>query len=355
MKLALLPLFACSLISFASAANENSKFNEVYQAYQAAYANDGLTKEVQKLGKQSYELGCEVYGQQSKNCIALLVNYADMFKGKGGRKELSLAVDKQVTFEKESGDYPSIELAEYYIRLAKKYRDPKKANKLLSKATNIARESDDSRPLDAALIRLEAGKKYLQNGDRKSKLIVKAHKILEDQLPVDHQLLIESRFWLGKYYRATKKVNKSITLFEENLKHFDRQTDFTHPYELTSRAFLVDAYSKIKKPDEATKHCIAIGEMKPWDESQEQIPLFRVHPKYPMSMARLRKEGWIKLKFDISETGTVRNIEIIDASREGFEKVSKEALEQWRYAPKFKNGKAVVAEGLSVQLDFKMG
>ncbi len=75
---------------------------------------------------------------------------------------------------------------------------------------------------------------------------------------------------------------------------------------------------------------------------------------YPFSSARRDKSGMVILGFTISKSGTVMDPNIIE-SRGGsaFEKSSLAVLKQWRYAPKFEDGKAVEAYS-TVQLDFKM-
>jgi len=95
--------------------------------------------------------------------------------------------------------------------------------------------------------------------------------------------------------------------------------------------------------------------MTPWQEDIKPQPLFRLPPKYPTKMARNRKEGWVLLSFDISAYGFVENIAVLESSHRGFEEVSKEALERWRYAPKFEDGQAVKAEDMRVQLDYTFG
>ncbi len=94
--------------------------------------------------------------------------------------------------------------------------------------------------------------------------------------------------------------------------------------------------------------------MTPWDDSQEQRPLFRATPKYPINYARKGKSGWVKIGFTVSDFGTVTKPIIIDSQGgKGFEKSSLTALKKWRYAPKFDHGKPVEAY-TTVRLDFKM-
>jgi len=84
-------------------------------------------------------------------------------------------------------------------------------------------------------------------------------------------------------------------------------------------------------------------------------PVVRINPKYPAAAARDGIEGWVKLRFDINEIGGVTNIEVIDAEpKRVFNKAARQALRKWKYRAKSEDGKAMVQQGLTVQLDFNM-
>jgi protein TonB len=62
-------------------------------------------------------------------------------------------------------------------------------------------------------------------------------------------------------------------------------------------------------------------------------------PVYPAAALRDGVEGWVELNFTITETGTVRDIEVVDATPRGvFESAATEALASWRYKPRIANG-----------------
>ncbi|MCJ7450988.1 MAG: TonB family protein [Steroidobacteraceae bacterium] len=66
------------------------------------------------------------------------------------------------------------------------------------------------------------------------------------------------------------------------------------------------------------------------------------NPVYPAAALRDGVEGWVELSFTITETGTVRDIEVVDATPRGvFESSAMEALASWRYKPRIANGQPV--------------
>lgn len=83
-------------------------------------------------------------------------------------------------------------------------------------------------------------------------------------------------------------------------------------------------------------------------------PIERVKPEFPQEAALKGIEGWVLLRFDITEEGRVENIEVINANpRNMFERKARDAVKKWKYAPRMANGQAVKVIGREVQIDFK--
>lgn len=90
-------------------------------------------------------------------------------------------------------------------------------------------------------------------------------------------------------------------------------------------------------------------------ETSNVIPLEKSEPKYPKEALMSGTEGWVLLKYDITATGEVENIEILDANpRDVFDKASKQALRQWKFKPQMVNGVAVAQKGKQVKIEFKL-
>jgi len=65
-------------------------------------------------------------------------------------------------------------------------------------------------------------------------------------------------------------------------------------------------------------------------------------PVYPAAALRDGVEGWVELSFTISETGTVRDIDVVDSMPHGvFDSAASEALGSWRFKPRIANGQPV--------------
>ena len=84
-------------------------------------------------------------------------------------------------------------------------------------------------------------------------------------------------------------------------------------------------------------------------------PIVRVEPKYPTSAAKDGVEGWVKLSFSITASGTVSNIKVLDSQpKRTFNQAARRALAKWKYKPNIQAGKAQAQDGMMVMLDFKL-
>lgn len=71
------------------------------------------------------------------------------------------------------------------------------------------------------------------------------------------------------------------------------------------------------------------------------MPLSRQPPKYPYRAARRGIEGWVRVRFRVTETGTVEDVRVLDADPAGmFEKAATRAVYRWRFKPRIVNGQA---------------
>ncbi|MFT5295778.1 MAG: TonB family protein [Colwellia sp.] len=359
LKWTYLSLAILMILSFNTNANPekilNSQFKTAYYSYQNAVKSKDEDAQF-KYAKEAYQLGNKFYGETNINTANLALILAQQHLNKKQKKLATpLLLSTLNIFKREHGNN-AIELPEIYILLGQSLPHNKRKRSIgyYLKALDISEDLEKEHPYFNAEIQLEAGIVLLRLGSRKSNVILSAQKFFTENLPKNDKRVVNSNFYAGKYNAARQKYSKAIENWQANLPVFESLEGATHPLELSTHAFLIDALEKSGKSDEATKHCIAIGSMTPWNDSQEQRPLFRTNPKYPASNARRGKEGWVKVGFTISDFGTVTDAKILDSEGgRGFEKSSLAVLEEWRYAPKFEDGKPIEAYA-TVQLDFSM-
>jgi periplasmic protein TonB len=85
------------------------------------------------------------------------------------------------------------------------------------------------------------------------------------------------------------------------------------------------------------------------------VPLVRINPEYPQRALTRGIEGYVTVQFTITETGSVADAVVVDASPKGmFEEAALKAIARWRYNPKVEDGKPVVRKGVQNMLRFQL-
>jgi len=85
------------------------------------------------------------------------------------------------------------------------------------------------------------------------------------------------------------------------------------------------------------------------------IPLVRQPPIYPARPAQRGIEGWVRLSFDITPTGSVDNIRIVDEKpMNTFGRAATKALSRWRYKPEVKSGRPIRRTDVEIVITFNL-
>ncbi len=355
MKKRSLTLCIALLFSQQSIANETTtqEFNDTYRAYVAAVENQQDSSE---LAKKAYELGKEIYGESADNTANLAINYANSLAKSEQEQRFNLYKTAYEILKKNHGEL-SAQVYDSLIGMAESTLSARRAGGYLDDVIAIAKKQNSAKLVADAKMTAARILAYKGTGERyytAKKHLKAADKYYQENLPNNAVDRIKADFLVaafaenqGNYSTAIERLNHVVSVFDDEL-------DFDHQTELNAHSKLVHLYEKTGKSDKATKHCLAIAKMVPWQESQEQQPLYRVPPKYPMSKAQSMKDGSVVMEFEVTPSGFVNNIAVV--SSEGgtaFEKEAVKAVEKWRYAPKFENGQAIAAT-TRVQLDFKI-
>lgn len=82
------------------------------------------------------------------------------------------------------------------------------------------------------------------------------------------------------------------------------------------------------------------------------IPLVRAAPNYPPKALAEGRAGHVQLEFDVTASGTVENISVVESSDAEFEEPAMSALAEWRYLPRIVAGKRVRHEGVHTIIRF---
>ena len=76
--------------------------------------------------------------------------------------------------------------------------------------------------------------------------------------------------------------------------------------------------------------------------ARELTPLVRFSPDYPMSARQNRVEGYVLLRFTVTETGSVADPEVLRAFPPNiFDRAAIRSVLRWKYQPQLVNGEPV--------------
>ena len=85
----------------------------------------------------------------------------------------------------------------------------------------------------------------------------------------------------------------------------------------------------------------AVGQVNMTEEGGV-IPIVRIAPQYPRKALMAKIEGWVKVKFTITPSGTVSNPEVVDAKpKRIFDREAIRAILKFKFKPKVVDGVGV--------------
>lgn len=349
------------------------EFSTVYQNFQAAYAKHDLERSTD-LAKQAWLLGKAKFGENSEQAIRLHHSYANMlfeaeqhsvgldeyksvadaYKEKWGGESvqyinaLTSILDKTESTQVHEGVSTSA-LLKFNNRLTRQ---------IVTGINEVSFASDSARAsayLMAAKVVIQASPFNLSSATLNT-FFTDAHRYALAVWGKADLNTVQTLFYSAMIAEMRHQDEEAIERYQQVVRTFDELTDFTHPIELQAHARLVNIYENEGLSDAATEHCRAIGSMTPWGDTQDPTPLYRLDPKYPVSLAKRGREGSATLSYVINKNGVVTDIQVEDDSQgKAFADESVKALKQWRFAPRFVQGKAVDSPRQTVQLDFLLG
>jgi len=99
-----------------------------------------------------------------------------------------------------------------------------------------------------------------------------------------------------------------------------------------------------------------IGNFQQVDKTAEGdiIPVVVIRPMYPRDAAISGIEGWVKVEFTITASGTVKDVRVVDADpAQVFNREAVRAILKWKFKPRVVNGVAVERRATQI-IDFSL-
>jgi protein TonB len=90
------------------------------------------------------------------------------------------------------------------------------------------------------------------------------------------------------------------------------------------------------------------------EADREFMPVSRTPPQYPYQATRRRIEGWVRVSFLVTETGSVEDIVLLESEPEGiFDRAAIRAVSKWKFKPRIVDGQPVAARAEQV-VEFRL-
>ncbi len=100
---------------------------------------------------------------------------------------------------------------------------------------------------------------------------------------------------------------------------------------------------------------VRLGPLDPFSVSLSEVPMSRVNPIYPVIAAQKGIEGFVRVRFDITETGRTANVRVLHAQPAGvFEQAALDAVAKWKYMPRRADNCWASTEDLDVRITFRL-
>lgn len=356
-KNALLLIALCSLV-LSAPVFATDDFDAQFRAYEAA-VDAGNRQEAVTLARWLYEQGPETYGEGSEEVAALALDYG-IALDYVGELETSRDVLEEARQRFAAIDERHPRLIEVHLALgkswSKSWNRESKARAQYGRAMKLAEKLYGKGSVEAVVVELRVGADMLEveRSRRAGSYLEDAWEVLDRELGETDQKTGEAAFYLGKFELFKERPEKAEPWFDLALAAFTEEDEVNQQLRMTTHAFLVAALEGQGKSDEATEHCLIIGQMSPADPNQARQPLFKTRPDMVSLLtsdltSKLIQEydgkGRLTFAFTVDEMGFVRDPQVLENNlNDAFVQAGLETISTFRYAPRFIDGEAVPSE-----------
>lgn len=77
-------------------------------------------------------------------------------------------------------------------------------------------------------------------------------------------------------------------------------------------------------------------------------------PKYPTDLAEKGVEGFVRVRYTVTEIGTTENVTVVSSSNRSFERSAVRAAEKFKFKPRIEDGKAILVPDVYNMIEFQL-
>ena len=353
-----------------------AQINQAHQEYEAALAS-GNNRAALRSARLAYQLAVD-NSVENSNPDLLITSADNLARLLGNDPRLSVAREALTIISHEVdvieayyGDesakliQPLIDRSTLDNRvrdLDRKSRSSSDINQALDIIDEHYPDEDITR---AGLLTSVAEVLYYSLRDRRSRRVINdAVEIYEMHLPQENPSRGYAEFLAGKIHYTNGSYRRATEHLEVAKKSYVSEDSGRTQVGMATLALLVQSYSQLGEEDLATEYCLAIGELSPFEGTDNYLPIFKAPPKYPRAASRSGIQGWVIVKYTVDEEGITRDHEVVESSFTkhgkntayggGLEDAALDSAKLYRYAPRFINGESVATPNVFTRVRFQV-
>lgn len=350
-------LAAMPLVQDNAQNNAKQEFQQVYQAFQQAQADESTPQaRLQELAFASYMRGREYFGAEHLNTANLALNHLFLLDApqRVGQQQHALAALIVRVFRDEYGA-TAIELLDPLL-LALETMPEADEDRISGYELQFAEIFSAHRaenPAFVLTIKTAMAEQLLRLNQSRPDLWTSLYNDSRKQLGEEHANTIKAAFYSAMEDAGQDDLSAAIAKLERVVSADAKGKAPIIQLQLAGYYRLIGFYAKRDEEEKVTAALSQIGEMNnELGGGLVEEALFRVNPAYPPEEARAGRGGAVLLLYDVGRNGRPQNIRIISETNAAFGKSAREALANWLFVPAYENGIPAVRKDVKVQLDF---
>lgn len=310
--------------------------------------------------KNAYLAGRFLFGDKNKNTASLAYNYALNLLELKKVNEAKPILEQTIGFYEDVYGKDSEELIPILVDAGHAFASPKphvsSYIRFYDRAIKISKKRYSEQSVNHAELIISIGKAYNDRAwlPRKArKYLKKAESILLDVTGGEDARVGMLRVVLGDLEKGLGHKKSARDYYKDALDVLDVDGLPDNKFALQVHIKLVRLYEELGDREGATQHCLAVAEMTPYGENQDFQPLYKPDPEYPVFALGQGRSGWVMVEYEVDDKGFVRNPRIVGSNGDkAFHQPSLNAVNKFRYAPRFEEGKAVTVLGVRNKFKF---
>lgn len=366
ITLALALAFSSSAMAAEDASDDKAAFKVAYQAYQAA-VEAGDADATVKTAEAAFELGKLAYPDDSSSLAALHVNFGNALLENRNPKAAIESLKEAVRRYEALYGKDDARLIDPLLLLAKAYGGSKKhhkASKVQKRLRSIVLVSSGAGSVELARVDLLLGQAEMMKGRSKAAMIhfsnaADALVSAPDVSPAEAGFAL---YLLGKTEFVSRRIKDAVDHLQGALSKLAPILREDDEIILQVQAYLCFGYSKLGKREEAYDIFEAIQaglghsvDGVPESDDEDYLPLKKVQPIYPRNAQINGLEGWVLLRFTVTDKGRVRDPEaILTIGGAEFSEAAVKAARSFVYEPRKVNGVAVDTDNVYNRITFEI-